>query len=193
MAHIIFLTGYPGAGKTTAVKSLLSKSKHVRTWLRADTPFANHPFRGTPKKHEMGSLWDFNGEQFIAAGCHRLDVTNKQGAEIFVSMPKYDVIEWLCQQANTVIWDHFNVGPQMLKRLSHHKLTYIHLNTPMDVAMQQRDARRDSRHHSAKCAIDLQKMYNQTDNNYSRVNGLATRISTEMPVHTIIKMLKPEH
>lgn len=163
MKHMIFVTGYPGAGKTYAVKALIGKGTRLKTLHRDEAPEC---FAILPKCNEVWSAHDVAGQVVVATGCHRLQVTNKQGADIFINVNNAKALEYFAQLPyETFLWDSSFVGPKCLTtaRGLFDKVTFAVIDTPKDVAMRQRDARRNASHHSAKPATELLHFYDRVD------------------------------
>jgi len=192
MKHIILVTGYPGAGKTTLLKNLHKESTNLETYWRCDSPFSAQSLRGLPKHSQVGSKWSFDDIEYVTAGCFRKSDTKKQGSDIFVSTPKYEVIDWLLTKGDILIWESFNIGPQMVNRcLQRGQVTYLQLELPRETAMERRDLRRDVAHGCAKAAADLQHFYDGVERRWERANlTAATCITTKDALPTLKKVLK---
>ena len=184
----IFITGYPGAGKTHTVKQVMAASKVLHVWWKQDTPFADWPSRGRAKHHQIGTLCELDGVKFIAAGCHRRDVTNGQGADIFISLPSVPVLQWLESHGHTVLWDKNTVGLNVLKAATNP--IYLYLDYDKQACMERRDARCSTTHHSTRKAEDLQRHYINTERRLAQAPQFAEVVKTKQPVRWLKNHLR---
>jgi predicted kinase len=189
MKHIIFVTGYPGAGKTTLLKNLHAQSTHLDTYLCEDSPLADSLYK-LPVHGQVGSKWCYNGAEYVTAGCFRKSDTIRQGVDIFLKTTWDAVIDYLCTKGDIIIWESFNIGPAFLKKMQHHRLSYLHLDLPREECEKRRDARYAEAGQRAKLSKDIGHIYDAVDRRWERAQKLATCYRSSDALNDLASLLQ---
>jgi hypothetical protein len=142
--RITFITGYPGAGKTTYVrhKLLADYAKLTAALIYRHRPqFMNTRFS---KRTEFYSVWANGKSQTVACGTHdNYASTRYQGGDIFASNPvgALEVLSTLNHR--TFLWDYYNVSLYMVDQAVRlfDDVRVWWLDVPRDVAMDRREQR----------------------------------------------------
>lgn len=136
---IIYLTGYSGAGKTTAVKAFLSQGE----CLSVERTFPSFQKGGQVCAY---STWLVLGAKIAVIGYEPSTRLNRQGGDAFFFAKKAELGAWLAsldESHDFVIFDFFSISPSLIKTVQDldKDLKVIWVSTDIEVCIAARTAR----------------------------------------------------